>query len=291
LVLTALLLRNGGKLAFVAALVLAFLIPAQHEVGGLLACLILAIGIVATKVLKIPSSRWIACFVVACASLLIVIAAPAGHARALSEGRHLWDFRHAPAYAFDAFKRGAGWLIAPIPLLTAVCISLFAGSMRGTRELPLLPRWVAPLCLLGMVLTLASVITINIASGGTPPTRLVAWYQWVFWLLLVFATYSGIPELIEFGASHTLRDSIVTASLAAILVLSVFTSTAFKSVAKDLQGPARTWATNTSQQLSGRNGPAADSRLSPKPANFVAPGLSDDPAYWVNVCWVNYVQK
>jgi hypothetical protein len=108
---------------------------------------------------------------------------------------------------------------------------------------------------------------------------------------LVFAPDSGIPELIEFGASHTLRDSIVTASLAAILVLSVFTSTAFKSVAKDLQGPARTWATNTSQQLSGRNGPAADSRLSPKPANFVAPGLSDDPAYWVNVCWVNYVQK
>ena len=286
LVLLALLCSSRGRIGAGAAFILAFLIPAQHEVAGMLVCLVLAAGVVVARVLRVPSGKWIICLALASLSLAIVIVSPAGRERAAADGKVLWDFRHEPAYAFQALKNGVDWLISPIPLLTAICVPLFVGSMERRRETPIThPVWLAPLCLLGMCLIVCVAALVALVSAGGPPDRLVGWYQWPFWLLLLCAVYLGVPEL---RATSALRIDAFKLGLCAILALSLLTSSTFKAAIKDLSGPARPWARSTSEQLRGQSGTPADANLPAKPSNLLAPGFADSSA-WVSVCWVNYI--
>ncbi len=286
LLLVTLLCSSRGRIGAMAAFTLALLVPAQHEVAGMVLCILLAAGVAVARVLKLPSSKWIACLAIATISLAIVVASPAGRERAAQEGKALWDFQHAPSYVALALRNAVDWLIRPIPLLTAVCVPIFAGSMQRRREpLILHPAWLAPLCILGMGLIVCVAAFVGLVSASEPPGRLIGWYLWPFWLLLLCAVYFGIPELQATGA---LRVKVFQLGLCGILALSLLTSPNFRDAIKDLRGPARPWSKSIAEQLRGGAGTPVDANLPVRPSNVLAPGFADSSP-WVTACWVNYI--
>jgi hypothetical protein len=275
--------RSPWYYAVIALLSLA--IPAQHEIAGTLLVGLLLATIVFTRIKRLPSSHINLSFSMATLSLAVVMASPGNAARAAVEHRQLWDVAHILRWVAHSFYNGLNWLSVP-PILAAVgCIVVLSQPSQEARGVDRVSsRWLAIGSLFGMFIVLCACTLTEVATATWLPTRVVSWFEFVFWLLFVCAVLAGVPELRQIRFSLGARIGLFT-----LMAVTLLGSTIFRAAVQDLQGPAQAWRRTYLSRLERRGGslefdfPAQFPKLA-KPQMITA-----DPKCWVNRCLANYL--
>ncbi|MBV9342332.1 MAG: hypothetical protein JO159_15780 [Acidobacteria bacterium] len=122
------------------------------------------------------------------------------------------------------------------------------------------------------------------AIGTWLPYRVVAWFQFLFWLLLAGFISVGIPEFHRLRFSLSTRMSAYT--LFAVILLS---SSNFRAALKDLHGPVQSWRRADLLRLKQHGGALEFDALPPYPNLTFHQNLSSDPACTQNRCLANYL--
>lgn len=301
LVLVSLLYRfRGATWQYFVAAFLSLAIPALHEIAGAFLCAIALAGLICTRLRKAPSSHWTVALAASTLSMALVILSPGNAERAALEHRHAWDFAHAPYWIAHSFYHGLTWLSPPAVLAAAFYIFLVSGRQEGTEAAKdRRPQWLGPVSLCLMLFTLGVCSLVEIAGGMGLYTRLVDWFQFVFWLLFVCAALTGMRRI---------REAFPKAikSGAFILVAAILLGSAnYRSVIEDLHGPAESWRRSYAQL--DLHGPARPSRgsyatqfatrgsaltlpaVTQFPKMAMRQGLSEDPRCWPNRCIALYL--
>ncbi len=262
--------------------ILAFLIPAQHEIAGGFLCAALAAGLLTARYLKTPYLWWTITLIIASASLLMVVASPGVHERIVHRsiigGFVAWNFAQAPICLYHAVLSGAEWIINPTVLLAAICLP---GLIRfdASREPP---RWLACLCGLGMATLVILYALVELASGDTAPGRVAGWFQWMFWLLQICAVLIAFPELRR-------NKGFLRPVACCLFAITLVMTPNFRKAVADIAAPARQWHAAITDQLR-RGVPGGNfTGLPPKPELFLEPGTaSPRNSAWVGSCLASY---
>jgi hypothetical protein len=264
---------------------LSIAIPAQHEIAGAFLFALLVIGIVITRVRKLPVSQWYASLVAATISQIIVMLSPGNARRAVQEHRHLWDLAHLPHWIGHAFYHGVGWFSYPAILVAAFCIFLLSRRDQDSQYAGIqLPSWIGFAGISVMFAVCCEVAFVETASGIWVPYRTVAWFQFVFWLAFVCTVMAGIPALHKVRFSSAARIGVF-----ALLALTLFGSANFRWAVSDLRGPARIWW-QISNSRPHENGGALEFESPIRyPHMAMHQDLAADSGCWVNRCLANYV--
>jgi hypothetical protein len=301
LVLVSLLHRfRGATWHYLVVAFLSFAIPALHEIAGTLLCAIALAGLICTRLKKAPSSHWAVALAASTLGMALFILSPGNAERAAHEHRHSWDFAHAPYWIGHSFYHGLTWLSTPALLAAAFYISLVSSRQEGkeaAKGRP--PEWLGPASLCFMLFTLFECTLVEIAGGMHLYTRLVDWFQFVFWLLFVCAALTGMRRIRAAFPAATKRGAFIL--VAAILLGSAI----FRSVFEDLHGPALSWRRSYAQL--DLHGPARPWRSSyatqfgmhgraltlPAVTQFprmaMHQGFDEDQKCWTNRCAAIYL--
>jgi hypothetical protein len=287
LVLASLLYQaRRGFWYYLAIVVLSIVIPAQHEIAGVFLFIVLLGGIVITRILRLPTVQWYVTFAVATVSQIIVMRSPGNALRAAQEHRHLWDLAHLPRWVGHSFYRGLGWLSFPSILVAACCIFLLCHRDQDSQSpASRPPGWLGLVGVCAMLAVCCEVALVEVASGVWIPYRVVAWFQFFFWLLFVCVIAIGIPEL------HNVRFSPSTRVGAfALLALTLFASDNFRAAVSDLRGPAQKWWQASNSRLHQSGGALEFQVPTHYPQMAMHQDLVADAGCWVNICVANYVR-
>jgi hypothetical protein len=286
LVLASLLYKaRRGVWYYLAIVLLSILIPAQHEIAGVFLFIILSGGIVITRILRLPAVQWYVSFAVAAVSQIIVMRSPGNALRAAQEHRHLWDLAHLTRWVGHSLFHGLGWLSFPSILVAACCILLILQRDRELRpDAGKQPAWLGILGVCGMLAVCAEVALVEVASGVWIPYRVVAWFQFFFWLLFVCVIAIGISEL---RSVRFTKNTQVGAFV--VLALTLFASDNFRSAVSDLRGPAQKWHQASNAKLY-QTGDALEFQAPIQyPRMAMHQDLVADSGCWVNKCLANYL--
>ncbi|MGA8145114.1 MAG: hypothetical protein WB987_14605, partial [Candidatus Acidiferrales bacterium] len=286
LVLASLLYQaRRGAWYYLTIVVLSIIIPAQHEIAGVFLFIVLLGGIVITRILRLPAVQWYVSFAVATVSQIIVMRSPGNSLRAAQEHRHLWDLAHLPRWVGHSFYRGLGWLSFPSILVAACCIFLLSQRDRELRSAdgrP--PAWFGIVGVCAMLAVCAEVALVEVASGVWIPYRVVAWFQFFFWLLFVCVIAIGIPELRSVRFTHATQVGAFV-----LLALTLFASDNFRSAISDLRGPAQKWHQASNARLYQTGGALEFQAPIQYPHMAMHQDLVADSRCWVNICLANYL--
>ncbi|MBZ5666388.1 MAG: hypothetical protein LAO30_17470 [Acidobacteriia bacterium] len=286
LVLVSLLQRRRTAVwYYVVVALLSVAVPAQHEIAGTFLCGILLAGIVAMRIRKAPASQWYLSIGMATASLATVMLSPGNAARAAAEHRHLWDIAHFPHWVGHSFYHGINWLSAPAILVAACCILLLYRDdleMQAREGRP--PRWLGVASLYAIFVLLSESALTEVATSSWLPDRVVAWFQFVFWLLFVCVVVAGVPEV------HRIRVSLATrVGVSILLAVMLLGSTNFREAVADVRGPAQGWWRTQTARLRQRGGSLEYTAPASYPSLAKPQMLTNDPGCWVNECLANYL--
>jgi hypothetical protein len=271
--------------SYVLIILLSIAIPGQHEIAGAFVCAVLLAGAIVMRLKQLPSRQWQVAFGAAALSYVAVVLSPGTAVRAASEHKQLWDIAHSLRWAAHSFYTGLNWLSAPAILLASCSVVLLSQSDRETDIASQgQSKWLGLASLGAMLLLLCLSVFVEIATATWLPPRVVAWFEFVFWLIFVCVMLTGVPEL------HQVRFSAATrVGVFSLFAVTLLGSTNFRSAVEDLRGPAQAWHRADVSRLQQRGGslefeaPAAFPKL-------VKPQMLDaDPGCWVNRCMANYL--
>lgn len=271
---------------YVAVTLLSIAIPAQHEIAGTLLCMILFAGVIVMRVKKLPTSQWYLSLAMAVLSQAIVMLSPGNALRAAQEHKHLWDITHLPRWIAHSFYHGLTWFSHPAILVAGFCISLLYQRDQDTNAADDLPtKWLGIAGVCAMFAVLCEVALVETASGIWIPSRVVAWFEFVFWLLFICVTLRGIPEIHRVRFSQSTR--IAAFSLLAVTLLG---SSNFRAAVEDVRGPAQSWWRMNSSRLQQRGGALEFHGPARYPNLAMHQNLSSDSGCFVNKCMANYLR-
>ncbi len=276
--------RHAAWYYFTVAL-LSFAIPAQHEIAGTFLCLILVAGTIFVTVRKLPAGAWYLSLGAAVLSQAIVMISPGNALRAAQEHRHLWDIAHLPKWFAHSFYHGLSWLSSPSLLVAALCIVIVMQSSQP-RTLDGSPgRWLAPLGICIMLAMLFEFCLVEMASGTWSPSRVVAWFEFVFWLAFIGVLLTGLPEIgrIQFSTGAKIGASI-------LLAVGLLGSSNYRAAVEDLRGPAQAWHRMNSLRLRPHSGTVELSAPAQYPNLAMHQLVTPDAHCWVNRCMANYLK-
>jgi hypothetical protein len=211
-------------------------------------------------------------------STAAIMLSPGNAARAVVEHKHLWDVSHFPRWVAHSFYHGLNWLSAPAILVAALCILLLCQQSPEEHvdgHLP--PKWLSIASLVGMFAILFECSLIEMASGTWLPDRVIAWFQFVFWMLLVCLVVSGAPEIYQTRLTLSTRLAVF-----ALLLVVLLGSSNFRSAVEDIRGPAQSWWRIEAARLSQRGSsleyeaPAAYPKLTKPQMLGADPGCSGE---------------
>jgi len=285
LVLAGLLFRPRRTAWYYALIVLlSIAVPAQHEIAGIVICAILLAGTIILGMKRIPAREWRLGLGAATLSLAAVMLSPGTVARAAVERKQLWDTAHSLRWVAHAFYNGFNWLANPAILLAACCIALLAQTTGKPGALRNAPKWLGLALLGAMTILLCAVALVEIATGAWAPPRVVAWFQFVFWMLFVCVILTGVPEVFQFRFSEGTRTGVF--ALFAVMLLG---SAHFRAALGDLRGPAQSWHGIGLFRLAQHGGSLEFAAPAQFPKLAKPQMLTEDPGCWVNRCLANYL--
>ena len=285
LILAGLLFSHGSKWKEFLAVGLSFVIPAQHELAGVVVCIFLLAGALTAWIWRLGVRRWVLCLAAAVLSLAIVFAAPGIRAREAQDAHEPRDAAHAMAHVKHAVNKGIEWTLAPSILLAAV----YAGTFVKTREsrkraTRIALGYLAGAYLLGMFLVVGLLAASEVASGLILPGRALGWLHFVFFLFLLLLVLNGRDAFAALQKSVGVRLGVI-----ALLMLTILASANFRAAVHDLRGPASAWRQANLERL-GAHGPAAVWQPLPeRPKLLMDSELQGNPAWWTNRCMANYM--
>jgi hypothetical protein len=287
LVLVSLLYQARRAVWYYAAVaLLSIAVPAQHEIAGTLLCMILLGGVIVMRLKKLPATQWYLSLGMAVLSQAVVMLSPGNAIRAAQEHKHLWDFAHFPRWFAHTFYHGINWFSRPAILVAGFCIFLLCQRDQDSdaaEDLPSkLPGIISVCAMFGLLCEVALVET---ASGMWIPSRVVAWFEFVFWLLFICLILKGIPEIHRVRFSQSTR--IGAFSLFAVTLVG---SSNFRGAVEDLRGPAQSWWRMNSSRLQQRGGALEFQDPARYPNLAMHPNLSSDSGCFVNKCMANYLR-
>ncbi len=195
LLLLSLLYRSyRGGWYYGAVAVLAFAIPAQHEVAGSFLCAILLIGVVAARIGIFPARPWFLGLAFAAPSQAIVMLAPGNAARAAHENQPFFDTAHLWHWIASASHDGLLWLAHPQILLLACCLLLLriSSPLPDVAPAPRMSAWAAFAVMLAVF---GESALIQIATGSILAERVIGWLEFWLWLSLVGVVWAGVPKI------------------------------------------------------------------------------------------------
>lgn len=271
---------------YVTVALLSIAVPAQHEIAGTLLCMILLGGVIVMRVRKLPATQWYLSFAMAVLSQAVVMLSPGNAIRAAQEHKHLWDVAHLPRWVAHSFYHGINWLSHPAILVAGFCIFLLCQNDQDTNEAEPLPSTrlgIAGIC--AMFAVLGEVALVETASGTWIPSRVVAWFEFVFWLLFLCVILRGIPELHRVRFSQSTK--IGAFSLLAVILLG---SSNFRAAVEDVRGPAQSWWRMNSTRLQQRGGALEFQGPTRYPKLAMHQNVSSDSGCFVNKCMANYLR-
>ena len=277
------------------AVVLAFLVPAFHELAG--AVFVLVVGAGTVVAIRRRSSRrglWIAVCVIAAISFAIVFAAPGNAVRASSIPHRGQTVRTLKLLAETLHFYLVPWCLDLKLWLLAViiCVDPSIGSIRK-RFLAISPRAVGLL-----VVALLGLITLGMVAGlwnlgHWLPGRTLDLLYGVFlagWIAIAFLLSLSL-EGWSLDLAH--RRALSSASLVLLAVAAVVSNNNITVLADVGSGRASKWHAELRQrfQLVRSSGPDSDVQLPPitvgspnlKPGN-----ISSDPTVLGNRCMAAY---
>jgi hypothetical protein len=265
--------------------VLAVAIPAQHEIAGMLLCVVLLAGAIIFSARSLPAGQWYFALGMAVVSQAAVMLSPGNAVRSAQEHRHLWDVAHFPMWGAHSFYYGLNWLSYPSLLLAAACILLLSQSeSEETDALRTSPRWIGLACVCGMFVILCEFCLVEMASGNWAPNRVVAWFEFVFWIFFTCAVLTGVPELYRVRFAAATKIGVI-----ALFAVTLLGSANYRSALEDLRGPARVWRRIDSDQLNRRAGSVEFQLPVRYPKLSMHQQVTSDPGCWVNTCLANYL--
>jgi len=287
LILVSLLYRARRAVwYYVVIVLLSIAVPAQHEIAGVFLCVILFAGAVVMRVKRLPARQWYLSLCMAALSQAIVMLSPGNAIRAAQEHKHLWDIAHLPRWVAHSFYHGVNWLSYPAILVAGCCIFLLCQRDPDSHAADDLPaRWLGIVGLCAMFVVLCEVSFVEMASGVWIPSRVIAWFQFVFWLLFVCVILTAIPEI------HRVRFSLGTKiGVFTLLAVTLLGSSNFRAAVEDLHGPAQSWWRMNSSRLRQRGGALEFEPPARYPNLAMHQNLSSDSGCFVNKCMANYLR-
>lgn len=276
----------------VLAIVLAFLIPAFHElVGGVFVLVLFGATVVVIHRRSTRRGTWIAACVVAAISFLIVFLAPGNALRAST--------LHYHAQAWRALNLSLGTVrLYLIPwcldlklwaLVVIICLDPMIGSIR--KQFPSIShRGLAVISVALLALVVAAMVTALWILGHTLQGRTLDLLYGVF-----LAGWVAIAFLLSPSLSLNLADRRVLSSAALVLLaVAAVVSNNNVGVASDLvSGRASEWHEQVRQrfQLFRSSDRASDVQLPPltvSSPNLRSGNITSDPTNWSNRCMSAY---
>ncbi len=271
---------------YVLVVLLSIAVPAQHEIAGAFLCVILFVGAVVMRVKRLPAGQWYLSLGMAALSQAIVMVSPGNTIRAAQEHKHLWDIAHLPRWVAHSFYHGLNWLSYPAILVAGCSIFLLCQRDQDTPAADQPPaRWLGIAGLCAMLVLLCEVSFVEMASGIWIPARVIAWFQFVFWLLLVCVILTAIPEIHRVRFSPGTRIGVFT-----LLAVTLLGSSNFRAAVEDLHGPAQSWWRMNSARLKQHGGALEFEAPVRYPSLAMHQNLSTDPGCFVNKCMANYLR-
>lgn len=286
LILASLLLRPYRSAWYsMAVALLSIAIPAQSELAGTFLCVVVFAGATIVLVKKLPGLHWYLSLVLATISMMAVMLSPGNALRAAAEHKHLWDTAHLPHWVGHSFYHGVNWLGAPAVLTAAFCIVLLSTyDQGGPVRAKLVPTWFAIASLCAMLVVLVECALVEVATSSWLPDRVVAWFEFVFWLLFVCVVLAAGPEIYRARFSLATRIGIF-----ALLSAALVGSSNFRAAVDDSLGPAQSWWRIGSARLKQRGRSLEFEAPAEFPKLAKPQMLTDDPGCWVNRCLANYL--
>lgn len=287
LVLVSLLYQARRAVWYYATVaLLSIAVPAQHEIAGTLLCMISFAGVIVMRVKKLPARQWYLSLGLAVFGQAIVMMSPGNAIRAAQEHKQLWDIAHLPRWVAHSFYHGFDWFSHPAILVAGFCIFLLLQRDQDKNASEGLPeRWLGIAGVCAMVTVLGEVALVETASGIWIPSRVVAWFEFVFWLLFICVILRGIPEIHRVRFSQ--RTRIGAFSLLAVILLG---SSNFRAAVEDVRGPAQSWWRMNSSRLQQRGGALEFQGPARYPNLAMHQNLSSDSGCFVNKCMANYLR-
>jgi hypothetical protein len=271
---------------YVAVALLSIAVPAQHEIAGTLLCMISFAGVIVMTVKKLPDRQWYLSLGMAILSQAIVMLSPGNALRAAQEHKQLWDIAHLPRWVAHSFYHGLNWFSQPAILVAGFCIFLLCQRDQDTSATEDLPSmWLGIACVCAMFAVVGEVALIETASGTWIPSRVVDWFEFVFWLLFICMILRGIPEIHRVRFSQ--RTRIGAFSLLAVIL---FGSSNFRAAVEDVRGPAQSWWRENSIHLQQRGGALEFRGPIQYPKLAMHQNISSDSGCFVNKCMANYLR-
>ena len=271
---------------YVAVALLSIAIPAQHEIAGTLLCMILFAGVIVMRLKKLPATQWYLSLGMAVLSQAMVMLSPGNALRAAQERKQLWDIAHLPRWVAHSSYHGLNWISHPAILVAACCIFLLCQRDQDEHASEdLQARWLGIAGVCAMFAVLGEVALVETASGIWIPSRVVAWFEFVFWLLFICVILRGIPEIHRVQFSQSTR--IGAFGLLAVILLG---SSNFRAAVEDVRGPAQSWWREDSSRLRQRGGALEFHGPARYPNLAMHQNLSSDSGCFVNKCMANYLR-
>lgn len=259
-------------------------IPAEHELAGALVCSLLLAGTLFLLWRRRDAHRWMFALAMASLSFAIVMLAPGMSARLAHRRGHvsgdaplLWYLKHA------LLGHGAAWLVFPAILLAALYIALLPKAKDFHSDNPAL-RWLALAGALAMCIILFEVAFVESSMSGEAPGRVIGWFQFGFWLMLVSAIVGCASAVQNIQAWERFRPVCLL-----LLAVALLLSHTFRAAVTDLGGTAEAWRQGNLSRLVRHHGRVEFANLPGKPQLFMRQALSSSPGCWVNRCMASYI--
>jgi hypothetical protein len=285
LVLAGMLISSDTRWKKVLAPVLAFVIPAQHELAGVVVCVFLMMGAIAGSVYTHNVRRWLIPLATALLSLVFVLAAPGIRVRQAQELHDPANVTHALAFTRYALEKGVAWTLTPSILLAGRYSCSYVRKRERRNERPAVPvHLVSWALIVGLVMVLGLLAASGTLSGLALPDRAVGWLRFVF-LLLIFLLVLTVRDTVAMLDAST----GLSLGLTGLLCMALLTSPNFRAATHDLRASAVAWRQSNAVRFSEHGSAAIWPRLSPKPRLLMDSELAPDPSAWTNRCTANYL--
>lgn len=289
---------EGSKstVAAVVSIILAFVIPAFHELAG--SVLVLAVTLLTASSWIAGSHfrrQWLVLWACALGGFLIVFIAPGNHARMSvisNRGnpstvvRATWGvLRHQVIPWCLGLKH---WLLAALIFLDS--------RVQGMRRK--LPGWssfrkIASFALVWLALIVFAIAATTWSIGKLPPLRSMNLFYGMFvigWIALAFLTVR--PEG-EVPWRRPYNVAVVCGALLFFSALAVRSQNTVTAVSDVVRGSAMAWDTELDRrfamlQSADKGADVVVPKLSARPGSLVWIDITSNPTFWSNRCLAQY---
>ena len=288
--------KRSGRLTAIAAAVLAFVIPAFHELAGTVLVFSLSV-ITASAWLSKSDDRktWLIVFTTSALGFLVVFFAPGNSARISAvpnRGNYLetvkgsWEVVHH--YVVPWFLDFRHWLLASLIWLDPGVASLrkkFSGLSSFGKISGFLLIWIS------LILIAIGAAIWNLAKE--PPARTMNLIYGMFligWLGLAFVLTRPHPRFSLHPALRTMALSIILILLSALIATSHNTVMSIADVAR---GRAQSWDAELNRRVvmlkaADRNTDVIVPPIQSRPESLAGNDITSDPNHWSNRCLAKY---